>query len=271
MVENMGFPLTVGYIQCRPALNDPKETMRGLDPLLDRAASADLLVLPELCNSGYHFQNPEEARQSAETVKDSRFLRFLQDKCRQHRYYLATGFNELEGDCLYNTAVLLGPEGYVGRYRKLHLFLNEKSFFQPGNSGLPVFDLGGYTVGLLVCFDWMFPEVWRILSLKGADVICHPSNLVLPGYAQQAIPVHALTGRVFVVTANRVGSEKELTFTGQSLIADPGGRVLARGSETEPELGLESVDLDQARDKMITARNHLVTDRRPEEYGFLIE
>ena len=267
----MPLPLKIGYIQGHPAFNDLEKTMQRLDPLLDRAASADLLVLPELCNSGYNFQSQAEAESSAEPVEDSRFLRFLEDKCREHRFFIATGFNELEGDRLYNSAVLVGPDGYLGRYRKLHLFLNEKSFFQPGDSGLPVFDLGGYRVGLLVCFDWMFPEVWRVLALKGADVICHPSNLVLPGYAQQAIPVHALTGRVFVVTANRIGSEGELTFTGQSLIAGPRGEVLARGSQAGCEVGLESVDLERARDKMITARNHLVKDRRPEEYGFLVE
>lgn len=266
----MEFPLTIGYLQCRPAFNDPGETIGELDRFFDQAASADILVLPELCNSGYHFQTPEEAGQSAEPVEDSRFLDYLQDKCRQHQVYVATGFNEREGDHLYNSAVLLGPEGALGRYRKLHLFLDEKSFFQPGDSGLPVFDLGGVRVGLLICFDWMFPEVWRILALKGADIICHPCNLVLPGFAQQAVPVHALTNRIFVVTANRVGTEGGLTFTGQSLIAGPRGQVLTKGSETEMEAGLKTVDLSLARDKMITPNNHLCQDRRPEEYRFLV-
>jgi predicted amidohydrolase len=122
---------------------------------------------------------------------------------------------------------------------------------------------------MLVCFDWMFPEVWRILALKGADLICHPSNLVLPSLAQQAVPIHALTNRVYVVTANRIGTEGNLSFTGLSIIANPKGEVLLQASPTGGEVGLVEADLELARDKQITARNHIFADRRPEEYAFL--
>ena len=127
---------------------------------------------------------------------------------------MVSGLNERDGDRLYNSAVLVGPEGYVGRYRKLHLFMNEKDYFQPGDAGLPVFDIGACKVGMLVCFDWQFPEAWRVLALKGADVICHPANLVLPGLAQRAVPIHALTNRVYVVTGNRTGTEGGLDLHG---------------------------------------------------------
>ena len=122
----------------------------------------------------------------------------------------------------------LTRDGIAGHYRKLHLFVNEKDIFEPGDLGLPVFDRPYGRVGMQVCFDWAFPEAWRVLALKGADVICHPANLVLPGLAQSALPIYALTNRVFIATANRVGTEGELTFTGTSLIADPGGRVLSQ-------------------------------------------
>jgi predicted amidohydrolase len=167
--------------------------------------------------------------------------------------------------------VLVGPQGYVGRYRKLHLFMNEKDFFQPGNAGLPVFDIGLCKVGMLVCFDWLFPEVWRILALKGADVICHPSNLVLPRLAQQAVPIHALVNRVYVVTANRIGSEGKLTFTGMSTIADPRGEVLSQASSADQELCVVEVDPELAKGKAITPRNNVLADRRPEEYTLLCE
>jgi predicted amidohydrolase len=120
-----------------------------------------------------------------------------------------------------------------------------------------------------VCFDWIFPEVWRILALKGADIICHPSNLVLPGLAQRAIPIHALTNRVYVVTANRIGTEGDLTFTGVSTIANPRGDILAQASQAKEELVVQEIDIAVARDKMITPRNHLLTDRRPEQYALL--
>ena len=124
---------------------------------------------------------------------------------------------------------------------------------------------------LLVCFDWQFPEVWRILALQGADVICHPSNLVLPGLAQRAVPIHALTNRVYTVTANRVGVEGDLRFTGLSTIAGPRGDVLCQASPTEEEVGLVEVDLTLARDKAVTPRNHIFADRRPAEYTLLLD
>jgi predicted amidohydrolase len=149
--------------------------------------------------------------------------------------------------------------------------MDEKDFFAPGDAGLPVFDIGPCQVGMLVCFDWIFPEAWRVLALKGADVIAHPSNLVLPGLAQRAVPVHALTNRVYVVTANRIGTEGDLTFTGLSTIADPKGEVVVQASSSEEEIGVVDIDIRLARDKHITARNDVLADRRPEEYSPLLE
>jgi predicted amidohydrolase len=261
----------IGFLQFAPALGDPGATMQTIDRLFEEAAGVDLLVLPELCNSGYNFASAQQAWATSEPVRDSAFLRHLAGLCRQAGCHVVTGFNERDGDRLYNTAVLLGPRGYVGRYRKLHLFMNEKDFFQPGDAGLPVFDVGPCRVGMLVCFDWIFPEVWRILALEGADVIAHPSNLVLPGLAQRAVPVHALTNRVYVVTANRIGTEGDLTFTGLSTIADPGGNVLAQASPAEEAVVVVEVDVGLARDKNVTSRNHLFADRRPGEYRRLLE
>ncbi len=261
--------MKVGFVQFAPALGEVEECIRRMDPLIDRCKGADVVVLPELCNSGYNFTSPEAAYNSSETVGESRFIRFLEMKCSQLGLHVVSGFCEREGKVLYNSAVLVGPKGYLGKYRKLHLFMNEKDYFQPGNAGLPVFDLGFCRIGMLVCFDWFFPEVWRIMALQGADVICHPSNLVLPGLAQRAVPVHALVNRVYVVTCNRIGSEGELRFTGLSLIADPRGEVLAMASEQETEVRLEEIDVTRARDKAVTPRNHLIEDRRPGLYVLL--
>jgi predicted amidohydrolase len=108
------------------------------------------------------------------------------------------------------------------------------------------------------------------LALKQADIICHPANLVLPGLAQRALPIYALTNRIFIVTANRVGTEGELTFTGMSLIADPRGEVLSQAPPTGEALATADVDVELARDKQATPRNHLFNDRRPEEYTDLV-
>jgi predicted amidohydrolase len=263
--------MKIGFMQFAPVLADVQATMQKIDCLIAQANDADLLVLPELCNSGYNFQSVEQAWTSAEEIRGGVFVAYLESLCQAHGFYLVSGLNERDGDRLYNSAVLVGPQGYVGRYRKLHLFMNEKDFFEPGDEGLPVFDLGPIRVGMLVCFDWIFPEAWRILALKGADVVCHPSNLVLPGLAQRAVPVHALTNRVYVVTANRIGTEGELTFTGLSTIANPRGEVQVQASPAGEEVCLVEADVCLARDKDITPKNNLLADRRPEVYTLLVE
>lgn len=259
--------MRIGYVQFEPALGRRDETLARLERLLPAAGVADLLVLPELCNSGYNFESPAQAWESSEEIGASVFVDFLADHCRRRNRFVVSGFNERAAGSLYNAAILVGPGGLVGVYRKLHLFLNEKDVFQPGNLKLPVFRTELGVIGLLVCFDWVFPEAWRALALQGAEIIAHPSNLVLVGFAQQAVPVHALTNRVFVVTANRIGREGDLHFTGNSLIAGPDGGVLRRAPTAEAEVGTAVVDLGLARNKMITPRNHLFRDRRPEVYG----
>ncbi len=261
--------LKIGFLQFSPMLGDVQATIQSIERLLSGCDEADILVLPELCNSGYNFTSYKQAWDASEHIEGGPFIEFLIAKCKSLNTHIVTGLNERDGELLYNSAVLIGPNGHIGAYRKLHLFLNERDFFQPGNAGLPVFDIGTCKLGMLVCFDWIFPEVWRILALKGADIICHPSNLVLPGFAQRAIPIHALTNRVYVVTANRIGAEGDLRFTGTSTIANPRGDILAQASQAKEELVVQEIDIAVARDKMITPRNHLLTDRRPEQYTLL--
>jgi predicted amidohydrolase len=263
--------LKAGFIQFAPALGDLQTTIQAIDRLSASIDQVDLLVLPELCNSGYNFESDRQAWDTSEELGDSVFVRYLVALSRRLGCHIVSGVNERDGDHLYNSAILAGPRGVTGHYRKLHLFLNEKTFFEPGNLGLPVFDIGPCQVGMLVCFDWIFPEVWRILALKGADVICHPSNLVLPGLAQRAVPIHALVNRVFTITANRTGTEGQLTFTGLSTIADPGGQVLHQGPPTGEHVAVVDIDISVARNKQITSRNHLFDDRRLDAYAGLLE
>ena len=264
--------MKMGYVQFAPALGDMEATLSAIEDLRHEFAAADLVVFPELCNSGYNFESPEQARDTAEDARDGRFVRFLQSLCRDHNQHIVAGINERDAESgrLFNSAVLVGPEGMVGKYRKLHLFMNEKDLFEPGDVGLPVVDLGAWRVGLLICFDWVFPEAWRVLALRGADIVCHPSALVIPGLAQRAVPVQALMNRFYIITANRIGREGDLSFTGLSTIADPRGEVLAQGSPGQVEVSIVDVDVASARDKMITPRNSVLGDRRPEEYTDLV-
>lgn len=274
--------MRIGFVQFRPVLGDPGANRAAAADLIDRAQGADLLVLPELSNSGYNFDSREEAMAAAEPLSASPFVDHLQRLSGRHRVFLVAGLCEREGDRLFNSSVLVGPEGLIGHYRKAHLFLNEKSLFSPGDLAFPVFDLDlgrlspersgeACRVGMLICFDWQFPEVWRILALRGAQVACHPSNLVLPGKAQRAVPVHALLNRLFVVTANRIGTERGLAFTGGSLIVAPSGEVLAQAGADADEVMAVMIDPAEADNKQVTARNNLITDRRPELYGLVVE
>jgi predicted amidohydrolase len=263
--------MKIGFVQNHPALGGTEVNLSRLEAMIRQADGAELLVLPELCHCGYRFESYRQAWELSETVAESGFVRRLHALCRERGLHIVAGLNEREGENLYNTAVLVGPGGLLGRYRKMHLFMDEKDIFEPGDLGLPVFDIGLCRIGMLICFDWMFPEVWRILALKGADIICHPSNLVIPGLCQKAVPVHSVCNRVFVVTANRIGVERDLTFTGLSTIADPRSNVLLQASSDREEVGLVEIDPSLARNKQATPRNHIFDDRRPDQYVDLLK
>lgn len=261
--------MKIGYVQFAPALGDTAASLDRIESLMPDDDEVDLLVLPELSNSGYNFESAEQARSTAEEPANSALVDYLKSWCLSHDAHVVTGFNELVGDTLFNSALLIGPDGLCGTYRKLHLFLDEKDVFQPGNVGLPVFEVRGIKVGMLICFDWFFPEAWRVLALKGADIICHPSNLVLPEYCQRALPTYALINRMFIITANRIGTEGDLTFTGRSTMASPDAIVLHEASADLEEVAVVDIDIALARDKNITVRNHVLNDRRPDQYSLL--
>jgi predicted amidohydrolase len=263
--------MRIAFIQFAPAYCDLDETLRRLDPLLDQCRGADLIVLPELCNSGYNFASRDDALASAVSLDGGAFVEHTTEQCAQLDCEIVAGLNEQDGDRLYNSAALISSNGVVGVYRKLHLFMNEKDIFEPGDRGLPVFDRPYGRVGIQICFDWAFCESWRVLAVKGAEIIAHPSNLVIPGKCQRAMPVYAMTNRVFIATANRIGTERDLTFTGRSLIVAPSGDVLAEAPSGEPAVRIVEIDPADARDKMLTPRNDALTDRRPEEYTSLCE
>jgi len=259
---------TVGFYQFYPRFGRVEENLTRVVSAL-RSRRADIIVLPELAFTGYFFKDRQETFALAEDPKDSPTLNRLITLCREQEFYLVTGFAEREGHKVYNSAFLIGPEGLVHTYRKLHLFNTEKRCFDPGNLPLRVTEIRGMRVGMMVCFDWVFPEVARVLALQGAELLCHPSNLVLP-YCQQAMTTRCLENRVFAVTANRIGTEKrphgELTFTGRSQVTAPDGSILHRARPDEEVLYTTDIDIEKARDKNLTGKNHLFQDRRPEFY-----
>jgi 5-aminopentanamidase len=260
--------MRIGFYQFSPLHKDRRRNLERIAMALEHTR-ADLVVLPEMCTEGYLFVAREELARHAEPVPDGPSCRTLVPLCRKLNLNLVFGLAELAGKRIYNSAVLITAAGEVHVYRKTHLFLDEKDVFDKGDIPYPVFDLGGVKVGMLVCFDHFFPEAARQLALKGAQVICHPANLVLD-YAHTTTASRAIENRVFWILANRTGAElapgKELRFIGRSQVVAPGGRVLYRaGAETE-ELPVIEIDPRDALDKMVTHCNHLLDDRRTDLY-----
>ena len=262
--------MRVGFFQYAPEFGQVK---RNLDYVSERISQTrcDLLVLPELFATGYQFASKNEVEALAEPVPDGPTTGRLSELARMCGMYVVAGLAERSGPHVYNSAVVVGPAGYIGCYRKTHLFFEETIFFAPGNSGFQVWDIGAVRVGVMVCFDWFYPESARALALKGADIVCHPSNLVLP-HCPDAMVTRCLENHVFCITANRTGSEERggkerLTYIGSSEIVDPHGQILHRAPGDREELVVVDIDPAHARDKALNSYNDLLRGRQPQYYG----
>jgi len=261
--------MKIGYVQMNPVFGEIEKNLDRADALIE-GANADLLVLPELFNTGYLITSKEEIRTLAEEVPGGRTTQRLAAIAKQRGVHLVAGIAERSGERIFNSAVLVSPAGHLATYRKIHLFFEEKMWFDPGDGEFSVYDIGPCRVGMMVCFDWFFPESARMLALKGAQVICHPSNLVLP-YCQTAMVTRCLENRVFAVTCNRTGTEhrggKVLHYTGASQVVDTGGNLLSRAGENEEVAVVVDIDPAKAQDKQLNLHNNLFGDRRPSFYS----
>jgi len=264
--------MKAGFIQFSPVLGDIDKNITKICQLVE-GIDADLVVLPELCNTGYHFIAQQEVESLAEKIPAGKTTETLCQLAKAKRVYIVAGMIEKAGDKCYNASVLVGPEGYITKYRKIHLFCEETLWFDPGDQEPVVHDIGICRVGIMICFDWIFPEMARILALKGADVICHCANLVLP-FCQEAMVTRCLENHVFAITANRTGTEtrgkKSLHFTGKSQITGLDGAILYRAGQTSEEIGVIEIEIRNAREKSINPYNDLFKDRREEYYGGLV-
>lgn len=261
--------MRVGFYQFSPAFGKKEENLKKVFSSLEHA-DLDLLVLPEFFATGYRFVSKDEVAELSEEISQGATTEALSELSRKKGCYIAAGLPERDGVLFFNSAVITGPEGFIGTYRKTHLFFEEKLFFSPGDTGFKVWDTKIGRIGIMICFDWLFPESMRSLALMGADIIAHPSNLVLP-YCPQAMPIRCLENRVFAITANRIGEERRkqgepLRFIGSSLIVSPEGRILAKAPENEEALLIAEIEPETARNKNLNPLNNVFDDRRPEMY-----
>jgi len=271
--------IKVAAIQIEPHIGDKEYNLRKMTDFIDKAAAqgAKLIVLPELANTGYVFNSREEAFSLAETVPGGPTTDLLINKAKEKNIYIATGISEREGKVLYNSAVLVGPGGYIGKYRKSHIWDEEKIFFEPGNLGFPVFDLPLGRVGIMICYDGWFPEVTRILKLQGADLVLNPTNWVyVPGVITEEKPVSpdmhsafAHANSMFIISADRIGKERGVPFLGLSNIAGPSGTI-KRASWNKEEIITSEINVIDARYTIWTKFADLLRDRRIDLYDVLL-
>ncbi len=269
--------MKVGIVQMNSKFGEVSQNTEKALGLIS-SKQADLWVLPELFNTGYQFISKKEIRALAEPVPSGPTTQSLIQITKTLKTTIVAGLAERDGDKYFNAAVLIGPKGHIATYRKIHLFYEENRWFTPGNLPFQVYPVSyknenGQSlkckIGIMICFDWIFPESARTLTLLGADVLCHPSNLVLP-HCPQAMITRCLENRVFAITANRIGTESRntetLRFIGQSQIVTPHGKILYRAPEDQEAVHVVHIDPKTARNKSINPYNHLLKNRAEQFY-----
>jgi predicted amidohydrolase len=259
----------IGFVQFNPALGDPESNLKQFSKLLRNAPRADLFVGPELSLTGYAFKNQKELEEAYEKQEGSGWLSFLKNKSRKMDTALCIGFVEKKKKAFFNSAIFLTPEGKSFVYRKMHLFFQEPRLFQPGDVPPLLVNWRGVRYGIGICLDYLFPEYWRALAERGADVFCLPANLVTDN-GQPLMNARSRENRVFSVVCNRWGTERGIAFCGNSQIISPRGEVMAQCSKQDCVKTVK-IDVEDARNKFLLQKkgvgyNHVLNSRRPTYY-----
>lgn len=268
----------VACIQMEPKVGQLEANIADSVARIDAAAQhgARLIVLPELCNSGYVFETRAEAFALAEEIPNGPASRAWIAAARRHGCHIVAGIAERVGQRLFNSSVLIGPDGHVGTFRKMHLWAAENLFFEPGDLGFPVYPTPIGRIGMLICYDGWFPEAYRLCALQGADIVCVPTNWVpIPGQApaQPAMAnilamAAAHSNSIFIAAADRIGTERGQPFLGSSLIVSyTGWPVAGPASIAETETIYADLNLSEARRKRNwNDFNQILRDRRTDYY-----
>ncbi len=239
-----------------------------------RRHGAELVIFPECAVTGYCFDSREEALPLAEPLLGPS-IEFFTRLCGEQGGRAVFGMIERDGDRAFNAAALVGPEGLIASYRKVHLpYLGVDRFLDFGDRPFTIHEVGEVRIGLNICYDSGFPESSRVMALAGVDLIVLPTNWPTGAetLADHAIATRALENAIYYAAVNRVGVERGFQFIGRSRICDPSGKTLALGSDSGEEILYAEIDPAKARRKTIVRvpGKHLIdrmADRRPEFYG----
>ena len=270
----------IAGVQMDPKIGAVKENLAKIMERTRTAAAngANLVVFPECALTGYMFTSRTEAILFAESIPGPSTEK-LAALCRELGVYLVAGMLEKERDKCFNAAVLVGPEGLIGKYRKNHLpFLGIDRYLDSGNQPFPVFETAVGRIGLFICYDCTFPESSRVMALAGADILVLPTNwpegrAKVPLYI---IPTRAYENKVHVVAVDRVGRERGAEFLGKSKIVNAWGDVLAEAGIENEEIIYGEVSLAEAREKHVIIKAgefeaDFIHDRKPHLYGKITE
>ena len=288
-IGNAARTLRVGLVQMRCVANDPAANLaRAIAGIEDAAArGAELVCLQELFRTPYFCQAEEQVRfDLAEPVPGPTTEALAKVAAARGVVIVSSVFEKRAEGLYHNTAVVLDADGrQAGVYRKMHIpddpLYYEKFYFTPGDLGFQAIATRAGRVGTLVCWDQWFPEAARLTALAGAQVLVYPTAIgwetgVRPAWEaaehdawETAQRAHAIANGVFVVAVNRVGAEERLTFWGQSFVADPFGRVIARASSSEEETLV--VDCDLSLIEECRRGWPFLRDRRIDAYGDLLK
>lgn len=272
--------MKIAAVQMDITIEDPLANVDAMIESLRVTAKAGtkLTIFPECAVTGYCFDSLEEGMVYGESIPGPSTDR-MAAACTELQCHAVFGMLEAEGERLFNSAVLVGPEGVVGSYRKVHLpYLGIDRFTSYGERPFEVLEIDGLKIGMLICYDVGFPEAARTLALLGADLIVLPTNWP-PGaecMAQSSIATRAMENAVYFAAVNRIGTERGFRFIGHSSICGVSGEVLAIAAHTNAEILYAEIQPERARNKRIVRvpDRHLIdrfADRRPEMYTQLTQ
>jgi predicted amidohydrolase len=230
---------------------------------------AKFVVFPECMNAGYVWEDQAHALSVSDTIPGE-FTGAIGKLCKQHDVYVAIGMSEKDGNDVYNSVALIGPDGLIGKYQKNFLFDFDPFYFTKGTTGYPVFDTPIGKIGLFICADARIPEGARMLALKGAEIICHITNSTTHEQHELHEPARANENELWLVCADKAGTEEGLTYPGFSQIIHPEGDIVVRGSQFNHEIIYAEVDTEVVA-AVRQRGDSLMRGRRPSTYGLLRE